>query len=181
MSLISDNGVSGYLKSRFKSYAWGLNAEKVDKDGVVASINLSKETVKIQGERLEFAGAASFNNNVFIDMDGKIHAVDGEFNGTIDSSSGNIGGWDILSNSLRADSFDQGGFDYRTHIQKAFSDNSIVFGTMKRTVGTTTYSFKFSMTADGSALVQNLSTTEGVDVGGNLGVSGYDIHPRSVI
>ena len=91
MSLISDNGISGYLKSRFKSYAWGLNAEKVSKGTVSSEISLEEGLIEIKGNRLIID-----TDNFKINADNSV-----EIAGIIKAlSGGNIGKWDISLDGL---------------------------------------------------------------------------------
>src|SRR5690606_37579384 len=48
-----------------------------------------------------WAGNSNFNNAPFrVDMGGRLRAIDGEFSGTVNATSGSIGGWVIQSGLL---------------------------------------------------------------------------------
>lgn len=65
---------------------------KAGKDDIISTINLSSEGVAIQGDKIDLTGAVSVNDNVYIDEEGKITAVDGTFSGTIMSNNATITG-----------------------------------------------------------------------------------------
>lgn len=59
---------------------------KVGTDEIVSAINLSPEQVTINSSKISLEGLTTINGSVVIDTDGKLHAVDAEFKGTISSS-----------------------------------------------------------------------------------------------
>ena len=99
-SLISQNAASILLK--------------VEKNGVIGSINLSSEVAKIAVTKFIIEGLVTANSYFKILLDGSMEAVNGKFSGSINinnlftvnntgyltSTSGNIGGWDISSGGL---------------------------------------------------------------------------------
>ncbi len=60
---------------------------KVDKSGIVQSINLSTEGLKIDVTKLDINGIVTANNNFKILLDGSMEAVNGKFSGAITASS----------------------------------------------------------------------------------------------
>ena len=94
---------------------------KVSSDKIINAINVSKERVAISGNKIDITGTASFNDNVVINEDGRIIAVkgefvdgvfsgtvyaeNGEFKGTIISSSAKITGGSIKIESAEAENY----------------------------------------------------------------------------
>lgn len=94
---------------------------KVSSDKIINAINVSKERVAISGNKIDITGTASFNDNVVINKDGRITAVkgefvdgvfsgtvyaeNGEFKGTIISSSAKITGGSIKIESAEAENY----------------------------------------------------------------------------
>lgn len=94
---------------------------KVSSDKIINAINVSKERVAISGDKIDITGTASFNDNVVINKDGRITAVkgefvdgvfsgtvyaeNGEFKGTIISSSAKITGGSIKIESAEAENY----------------------------------------------------------------------------
>jgi hypothetical protein len=84
---------------------------KVDGAGVISAINLSPEQIAIDASKISLEGLTTINSKVVIDTDGKLHAVDAEFSGTITSSvitgsrievtEGKIGNFDLSNGSLK--------------------------------------------------------------------------------
>ena len=107
-----------------------IDLRMVDKDNVIAAINLSEEGVKIQGEKISMEGVVTVNNYFRVNLDGSIEATNGQFSGNITASnmssssitlggSGNtgkltvlnshgsvIGSWDNTGISVKAGSLD---------------------------------------------------------------------------
>lgn len=67
---------------------------------IINRINVSTEGVVIDSDKIRLEGATTINNHVYIDEQGKLHAKDGEFQGTLDVNIGNIGGFNIANNGL---------------------------------------------------------------------------------
>lgn len=113
-----------YFKSGKEAYNYA-NAEikvlsteidlRVEKDGVIAAINLSSETAKIKANNIELEGSVTVNEKFKVLTDGTIQAVDGKFSGTITATNidggeikgakiiatkGSVGGWSMSNNSL---------------------------------------------------------------------------------
>ena len=86
---ITDN--KNDANSQFSQQADAI-ALRVEKAGVIAAINLSPETVKIQATNISLEGLVTVGEYVEITMDGKLKAVDGEFTGKITSNSAIITG-----------------------------------------------------------------------------------------
>lgn len=77
----------------------------VKKDGVISSINQTSESVSIDASKINLNGAISANGNVHITTDGILKAIKGEFtdgvfSGTVTSTSGSIGGFNIEQSRL---------------------------------------------------------------------------------
>jgi hypothetical protein len=72
---------------------------KVDKDGIISSINLSPEEIKIKAEKIKLEGLVTANENFKILLDGSIEANKGTFKGDIFLPDGGrvIGGDGVLS------------------------------------------------------------------------------------
>src|SRR5574344_611652 len=73
---------------------------KVNKDGIISSINLSPEEIKIKAEKIKLEGLVTANENFKILLDGSIEANKGTFKGDIFLPDGGrvIGGDGILTN-----------------------------------------------------------------------------------
>ena len=94
---------------------------KVSSDKIINAINVSTEGIAIKGNKIDITGTASFNKNVVIDTDGKITAINGhfvngifsgtvyakngEFEGSITSSSAKITGGSIQIESAEAENY----------------------------------------------------------------------------
>lgn len=65
---------------------------RVEKSGVIAAINLSPETAKIEAPNIQLEGIVTANNYFKVLLDGSIEAVNGKFTGTITSDSATITG-----------------------------------------------------------------------------------------
>ncbi|EOA52040.1 hypothetical protein HMPREF1214_04864 [Bacteroides sp. HPS0048] len=79
---------------------WKVEVMGADAEGnpnqILAAINVSKEDVKIKGDRVEITGTLlaqiieatglNINGNFIVDKDGKIKAVDGTFTGKVETS-----------------------------------------------------------------------------------------------
>ena len=68
---------------------------KVDKNGVISSINQTAEEITIDASKISLNGAVTANNNVKISTDGKITAKNANIEGKIKSSSATITGGTI--------------------------------------------------------------------------------------
>lgn len=73
----------------------------VKNDEVVTKINASQEDVSIKADKISLEGYTTINDNFKIDEKGDMEAKNGKFSGTLNSSSGNIGGF-TLTNKLTA-------------------------------------------------------------------------------
>jgi hypothetical protein len=74
-----------------------ISLSMVDKDEVVAAINLSDEGVKIKGDKISLEGVVTVNSYFSVGLDGSITARNGKFSGKItasemESSSIKLGG-----------------------------------------------------------------------------------------
>ena len=65
-------------------------SKKVGKDEIISRINQSAESVDIDASKINLNGAITANGNVTIGTDGRLHAVNGEFEGNITSSNAHI-------------------------------------------------------------------------------------------
>ena len=65
-------------------------SKKVGKDEIISRINQSAESVDIDASKINLNGAITANGNVTIGTDGRLHAVNGEFEGNITSSTAKI-------------------------------------------------------------------------------------------
>lgn len=73
---------------------------KVNKNGIIAAINLSSEQASINAEKINLHGYTTINNYFKIDTNGKLIAVDGDFAGKITAEDGSIGNWSIGQTSI---------------------------------------------------------------------------------
>lgn len=99
------------------AHEWKVEVMGADAEGnpnqILAAINVSKEDVKIKGDRVEITGTLlaqiieatglNINGNFIVDKDGKIKAVDGEFKGKVTADFGEIGGFSITNSSVGSD------------------------------------------------------------------------------
>ena len=85
-----------------------LNAEEIEarvrKDGVIAAINLTSETAKIQAAKIILEGLVTANSYFKVLTDGSIEAKNANISGKVTASSGAIGGWNIGEGLLYAGS-----------------------------------------------------------------------------
>lgn len=65
---------------------------KVDKAGVISSINLSPETIKIEASNIQLEGIVTANSYFKILADGSMEAVNGKFSGELVAASGTFSG-----------------------------------------------------------------------------------------
>ena len=65
-------------------------SKKVGKDEIISRINQSAESVDIDASKINLNGAITANGNVTIGTDGRLHAVNGEFEGNVTSSTAKI-------------------------------------------------------------------------------------------
>jgi len=95
------------LKSEIKQASDSINLEvskKVGNNEIISKINQTPEKIGIQANKLDFRGKI-FNlttenlniisTNFRVDNNGNVWANNGTFNGTINATSGTIGGWNI--------------------------------------------------------------------------------------
>ena len=78
----------------------GISLSMVDKDNVVSAINLSKEGVKIQGDKITLEGVITANSDFRITLDGSMEARNGTFQGDISAS--NITGSTVTGGTITA-------------------------------------------------------------------------------
>lgn len=64
-----------------------ISLSMVDKDNVVAAINMSKEQIQIQADKIKMEGLVTVNSYFKIGLDGSIEARNGKFSGHISASS----------------------------------------------------------------------------------------------
>ena len=90
----STNGYSGPYRN-----AWTIdgtfNADFI-KSGTLQSLTMKATQI--------IGGSININNKFIVDGNGKLKAVEGEFTGTVNSTNGSIGGWNIDENGLYRDS-----------------------------------------------------------------------------
>lgn len=73
---------------------------KVDKNGIIAAINLSAEEALIQAPKIKFEGLVTANNYFMVKEDGSVEAKNAVISGNITALSGSIGGWQIDEDSI---------------------------------------------------------------------------------
>lgn len=78
----------------------GIKANVVYKDKVVAAINLSKEGVKIKGNKITLEGTVTANNYFKINLDGSMEAKNGKFTGSITGGTADIGCFSANSDNV---------------------------------------------------------------------------------
>lgn len=83
--MLSKNA-QAYIKQRHNKLEKEISL-KAGVDNIISAINLSQEGVSISGEKIDLTGAVSVNDNVTIDEQGRITAIDGTFSGTITGST----------------------------------------------------------------------------------------------
>ena len=98
----NDQALLKYVSDGEKQSAFEISLEQislsmVDKDNIVAAINLSKEQIKIEAEKIKMEGLVTVNSYFKIGLDGSIEARNGKFSGhisasTMDSSEITLGG-----------------------------------------------------------------------------------------
>lgn len=98
----NDQALLKYVSDGEKQSAIEVSLEQislsmVDKDNVVAAINMSKEGIQIQADKIKMEGLVTVNSYFKIGLDGSIEAKNGKFSGhisasTMDSSEITLGG-----------------------------------------------------------------------------------------
>lgn len=84
---------------------------KVNKDGIISTINQSAEGISISADKINLDGVVTINDYIKMNEDGSlvatngtftgvVNATSGSFTGKIDASTGKIGGWTIGSTML---------------------------------------------------------------------------------
>lgn len=97
-----------------------LNNSKFTKAEIIAEINSGVSNVTIDADNININGVVTANNNFKILTDGSMVAKNGEFEGTITATSGNIGGWNIDSTGIQKNST-----NYNIALQSQNADGSI--------------------------------------------------------
>lgn len=88
----------------------GISAKVFDEhENLLSQITQDGETILIQASQIELEGLVTANQNFKILADGSIEAMNGKFTGTITSTSGTIGGFQINDSSIGAGSSWNGG------------------------------------------------------------------------
>lgn len=87
------------LKTTVTQTANGLSS-KVDKNGVISSINQSAETVEINADKIKLEGTVTANGNFKVLTDGSVEAVNGYFSGTFQA-----GNWTFDSNGATYEAY----------------------------------------------------------------------------
>ena len=66
----------------------------------IARINLSPGNATIQANKIALEGYTTINKGFSVDLEGNMTAKNGNFEGNVNTNSGNIGGWKIDENGL---------------------------------------------------------------------------------
>jgi hypothetical protein len=66
----------------------------------IARINLSPGKATIQANKIALEGYTTINKGFSVDLEGNMTAKNGNFEGNVNTNSGNIGGWKIDENGL---------------------------------------------------------------------------------
>lgn len=82
----SSDDVYMYAKAEIKTLSDEIEL-RVTKDGVVSSINLSPEAIKILADKISLEGLTTINDNFKVLLDGSIEAINGKFSGDITAST----------------------------------------------------------------------------------------------
>lgn len=91
------------MNSSISQTAEEINSEvkkKVGENEIISKINQTAEEISIDASRININGSVSANGNFKIDEEGNMICNNANINGTVESSKGNIGGWDINSRGL---------------------------------------------------------------------------------
>ncbi len=98
-------GVEGNLSTRITANAEGLSL-RVEKNGVIAAINASSESVSINAGKINLNGVVTANNYFKINTNGSMECTNATISGNITAStltannSGTIAGWSISSGGI---------------------------------------------------------------------------------
>lgn len=133
-STITD--VSEDLQSQITQQAGEIEL-RVEKSGVIAAINLSPETAKIEAPNIQLEGIVTANNNFKVLLDGSIEAVNGKFTGDIISTNATITGGtftQINSSNTQVAKISNGIFNGTSFTCYSFSD---ITGGISGTTGST--------------------------------------------
>lgn len=95
----SADNVSYWAQSEFKMLSDEIEL-KVNADGIISSINLSPETIKILASQIQLEGYTSINDHFIVLPNGDVQMVNADVSGKITATSGKIGGFDISGNNL---------------------------------------------------------------------------------
>lgn len=95
----------------------------------------------------------------FVKKNGQVKMADADVTGTINSTSGSIGGFDISTNYLRND-ITVSGTRYQAFIQSANgTDTTTAIGVRSSTDGGENWTYQFRVNYDGSAVMRNATIT----------------------
>lgn len=100
---------NGDMLSNLSISVDGIKANVVYKDKVVAAINLSKEGVKIEGNKITLEGTVTANNYFKINLDGSMEAKNGKFTGSIEGGTADIGCFSASSDVVNIGDFQVSG------------------------------------------------------------------------
>ena len=98
-------GVEGSLSTRITANAEGLSL-RVEKNGVIAAINASSESVSINAGKINLNGVVTANNYFKINTNGSMECTNATISGNVTAStltannSGTIAGWSISSGGI---------------------------------------------------------------------------------
>ena len=160
-SLCGPNSING---STWQIYYYGIvkgngcpSVEEIRQGAGVkkAGIDIKNGTIMLMGDKVTFSDSNGTNTgNIWIDStDGTLHAVNGNFSGTISSNSGNIGAMSIASNgSLSVTKNGTTTFSVNGTMNGLTATNANVTGVITATSG----SFTGTVTAN-SGTIGNMS------------------------
>ncbi len=98
---------------------------KVDKNGVVAAINISPETVKIQANNIALEGIITANGRFKINLDGSMEATNGKFSGELVAATGTFTGV-LNGNTIIAPTVSGGTVNGARIVSQLGSDSTII-------------------------------------------------------
>ena len=106
-----------------------LKVGKNENNQIVTMLNASANDINITGDRI-----AIDSTNFKLSKNGDIEATNANLSGTITSTNGKIGNWDIGQTYLKSDKT-IGSYDYRTYIQSTldnYTEDSWIFSTQRK-------------------------------------------------
>ena len=157
---IGDMG--NYTDSIYSTYCAASTPSSSNPEYAVFMRGKGAENTLAFGVKKRTSSSTSWNdadNPFYVRKDGYVRMANANVTGTINSTSGSIGGFDISSKVLRSD-ITKSGTRYQTFMHAADgTDTTTAFGVRTSTDGGDTWTYQFRVNYDGSAVMRNATIT----------------------